>query len=233
MSDGPTDRPRIARNWRGRTKRERADEYEAYNYEVGIKPLIQKALGVQCLRDDREAETEFVTISYWESVEAMSRFAGSNPTRSIICHEIPSSSSSCPNVFRFLRSARLTGIPAAACARRPIPHNGGATLVTHSSFVDVAALLVTVLRQTGAALLSVTIATVQELVVPIAAAAGTSGVRKRRAFGRTSAAGARQLQETCTRAAGEKATISFWRSRSDRGSAETRLDIHGDTVSVK
>ena len=33
------------------------------------------------LREDREAESEFVTISYWESVEAMSRFAGSDPRR--------------------------------------------------------------------------------------------------------------------------------------------------------
>jgi heme-degrading monooxygenase HmoA len=74
-------RPTIARIWRGRTRRERADEYEAYNYEVGIKPLIATALGVQCLREDRDAETEFVTVSYWESLEAMSRFAGSDPTR--------------------------------------------------------------------------------------------------------------------------------------------------------
>jgi hypothetical protein len=42
MNDGSTERPRIARIWRGRTKRERADEYEAYNYEVGIKPPIEK-----------------------------------------------------------------------------------------------------------------------------------------------------------------------------------------------
>ena len=81
MTNTPTELPRIARIWRGRTTRERADEYEAYNYEVGIRPLIQKALGVQCLRDDRETETEFVTISYWESVEAMSRFAGDDPRR--------------------------------------------------------------------------------------------------------------------------------------------------------
>ena len=33
---------------------ERADAYEAYNYEVGIKPLSKKALGVQTLREDRE-----------------------------------------------------------------------------------------------------------------------------------------------------------------------------------
>jgi heme-degrading monooxygenase HmoA len=72
---------RIARIWRGRTRRERADEYEAYNYEVGIKPLIEKALGVQTLREDRHDETEFITISYWESIEAMSRFTGGDPTR--------------------------------------------------------------------------------------------------------------------------------------------------------
>jgi heme-degrading monooxygenase HmoA len=80
MRDG-SKRPTIARIWRGRTTRERADEYEAYNYEVGIKPLIEKALGVQCFREDRDTETEFVTVSYWESVEAMSRFTGSDPTR--------------------------------------------------------------------------------------------------------------------------------------------------------
>jgi heme-degrading monooxygenase HmoA len=74
-------RPTIARIWRGRTKRERADEYQAYNYEAGVKPLIEKAMGVQSLREDRGEETEFVTISYWESVEAMSRFTGGDPTR--------------------------------------------------------------------------------------------------------------------------------------------------------
>jgi heme-degrading monooxygenase HmoA len=76
-----TKRPTIARIWRGRTKRHRADEYEAYYYEAGIKPLIEKAMGVQTLREDRADETEFMTISYWESVEAMSRFTGDDPTR--------------------------------------------------------------------------------------------------------------------------------------------------------
>jgi heme-degrading monooxygenase HmoA len=73
--------PTIARIWRGRTSRARADEYERYNYEAGVKPLIEKALGVQSFREDRETETEFVTVSYWESVEAMSRFTGGDPTR--------------------------------------------------------------------------------------------------------------------------------------------------------
>jgi heme-degrading monooxygenase HmoA len=80
VSASTSKRPSIARIWRGRTSRERADEYEAYNYEAGIKPLIGKALGLQTLREDRESETEFMTISYWESVEAMSAFTGGDPT---------------------------------------------------------------------------------------------------------------------------------------------------------
>ena len=73
--------PTIARIWRGRTTRARADEYAGYLYEHGIKPLEEKALGVQLLREDRADESEFVTISYWENVEAMSRFAGKDPRR--------------------------------------------------------------------------------------------------------------------------------------------------------
>lgn len=73
--------PRIARIWRGRTTREKADAYAEYLHEHGIRPLQQKALGVQSLREDRQTESEFVTISYWESVEAMSRFTGADPRR--------------------------------------------------------------------------------------------------------------------------------------------------------
>jgi hypothetical protein len=81
MGSRSAPQPTIVRIWRGRTTRERADEYEVYNYEAGIKPLIGKALGVQTLRQDREYDSEFMTISYWRSVEAMSAFAGGDPTR--------------------------------------------------------------------------------------------------------------------------------------------------------
>jgi heme-degrading monooxygenase HmoA len=77
-------RPAIARIWRGRTRPERADAYEAYNY--GIKPLIETALGVQTLREDGSGETEFWTISYWESIAAMSRFTGDDPAH---IHHLP------------------------------------------------------------------------------------------------------------------------------------------------
>jgi heme-degrading monooxygenase HmoA len=105
-------RPAIARIWRGRTRRERADEYEAYNYEVGIKPLIEKALGVQTFREDRGEETEFMTISYWESVEAMGAFTGHGPTA---IHHLPRDAEflvELPKevqVLRLLKSHGVTG----------------------------------------------------------------------------------------------------------------------------
>jgi hypothetical protein len=76
----------IARIWRGRTRLERADEYEAYNYEAGIKPLMEKASAVQTFRRDGETEATFMTNSYWESLEAMTRFAGDDPTK---IHHLP------------------------------------------------------------------------------------------------------------------------------------------------
>src|SRR5688572_13707736 len=76
MNQSNAAQPRIAPIWRGRTTRAKADEYARYLYEAGIKPLEKKALGVQSLREDRETESEFVTISYWENIEAMSRFTG-------------------------------------------------------------------------------------------------------------------------------------------------------------
>src|SRR5919109_1591898 len=78
--------PTIARIWRGRTTAARADEYADYLRAHGIPPLEEKALGVQMFREDRDSETEFVTISYWENVEAMSRFAGDDPRR---IHHLP------------------------------------------------------------------------------------------------------------------------------------------------
>jgi heme-degrading monooxygenase HmoA len=72
-------RPTIARVWRGRTRPEVADAYEAYNYAEGIVPLVEKAMGVQTFREDRDDETEFVTISYWADFDAMAGFTGADP----------------------------------------------------------------------------------------------------------------------------------------------------------
>jgi heme-degrading monooxygenase HmoA len=78
MSD--TSRPKFARIWRGRTTRDKADDYQRYLLKHGIVPLEAKgAVGVQKLREDRATETEFVTISYWKSVEAMTAGSEADP----------------------------------------------------------------------------------------------------------------------------------------------------------
>jgi heme-degrading monooxygenase HmoA len=82
----PQAKPKIARIWRGRTTPANADAYARYLHEAGYPPLVETALGVQMLREDREDESEFVTISWWESIEAMSSFAGDDPTK---IHHLP------------------------------------------------------------------------------------------------------------------------------------------------
>jgi hypothetical protein len=79
-------KPTIARIWRGRTTSDKADAYERYLSEVGFPPLVEHALAAQMFREDRDGESEFITISYWESVDAMSRFAGDDPRR---IHHLP------------------------------------------------------------------------------------------------------------------------------------------------
>ncbi|WP_342359086.1 hypothetical protein [Terrarubrum flagellatum] len=72
-----SSQPRYARIWRGRTKKEKADAYQCYWLATGIDPLIGKgALSVEMLRDDGETEVEFVTISYWDSIEKMAPDGG-------------------------------------------------------------------------------------------------------------------------------------------------------------
>jgi len=69
---------RIARIWQGRTTNARADEYEKYLYEAGIKKIAatEGNLGVQMMRYSEDGITEFITISFWESREDIKRYAG-------------------------------------------------------------------------------------------------------------------------------------------------------------
>jgi hypothetical protein len=76
----PTE-PTIARIWRGRTRPEIADDYESYLKVEGIPPLEKTALGVQLLREDREHESWFTTISYWSDLDAMTAFTKGEPTK--------------------------------------------------------------------------------------------------------------------------------------------------------
>lgn len=79
--------PKIARIWRGRTARDRADEYLRYwREEGGLHPLAERALAVQMLREDCGDITEFATISWWPSVKSMAAFTGGDPLQ---VHRLP------------------------------------------------------------------------------------------------------------------------------------------------
>jgi heme-degrading monooxygenase HmoA len=70
----------IARVWRGWTKPEHADAYEALLRDVvypGLK-TIDGYHGGYILRHDGGDETEFVTVNLFASLEAVQAFAGAD-----------------------------------------------------------------------------------------------------------------------------------------------------------
>ena len=70
----------IARIWHGRTKRSIADEYARF-LETRAIPDYRSVAGiidVQVLRRDESDVTHFLTLTHWESEEAIRSFAGSD-----------------------------------------------------------------------------------------------------------------------------------------------------------
>ena len=81
-------RAAVARMWRGRVPRARADEYQKYLNDAGITRLraIKDNLGVQMFRRDEGDATEFVVISYWPNRDAIHAYAGADIEK---VHELP------------------------------------------------------------------------------------------------------------------------------------------------
>jgi len=75
----------IARHWRGWTKIKDADSYEGFLKKKLLPELrvIDGYQGGYVLRSDGAAETEFVVINFFDSLDAVKRFAGSNYTVAI------------------------------------------------------------------------------------------------------------------------------------------------------
>jgi hypothetical protein len=68
----------IARHWRGWTKTENAAAYEALLREKVLPDLkgIEGYRGGHVLRLDGPTESEFVVINFFDSIDAVRRFAG-------------------------------------------------------------------------------------------------------------------------------------------------------------
>jgi heme-degrading monooxygenase HmoA len=70
----------IARVWRGWTSAENANAYEKLLREIvypGLQTMEGHA-GGYILRHDNQDETEFVTVNFFDSLDAVKAFAGPN-----------------------------------------------------------------------------------------------------------------------------------------------------------
>jgi len=76
----------IARLWHGWTKSENADRYEllvATQVLPSFEPL-KGYKGAYLLREDRESETEFVSLTLFEDWPAVRRFAGEDYQSAVV-----------------------------------------------------------------------------------------------------------------------------------------------------
>lgn len=75
----------IARIWRGITLAEKADAYLDYLRETGLRDYAKTAgsRGVKVLRRIQGEHCEIMLISLWDSMDAITAFAGENPDRSV------------------------------------------------------------------------------------------------------------------------------------------------------
>lgn len=73
----------VARIWRGTAKAGLGNDYETYLYDQGVKKLESLgARGVQMFREDHaNGESEFIVISYWDTRQAMTQWAGEDPNK--------------------------------------------------------------------------------------------------------------------------------------------------------
>ena len=79
----------IARIWRGAVRREDSDEYVAYLRATGLPEYRATPgnRGAWILRRDQGDRTEFVTLSFCESMASVEGFAGSDPERAVFYPE--------------------------------------------------------------------------------------------------------------------------------------------------
>ncbi|CAM5767088.1 hypothetical protein LMIY3S_02044 [Labrys miyagiensis] len=80
--DGET-KPRFARVWRGKVRRNDFEAYSHYLQQAGVRKIegIPGNIRVEMFRAMREDHAEFMVISYWPSLDAIRAFSGDDITR--------------------------------------------------------------------------------------------------------------------------------------------------------
>jgi len=81
----------IARIWRGRTAASKSDEYVSFLERTGLRDYqkTEGNRGVLLLRRVSDGVAEFTTLTLWDSMDALRRFAGDEPERARYYPEDP------------------------------------------------------------------------------------------------------------------------------------------------
>jgi heme-degrading monooxygenase HmoA len=79
----------IARIWRGVVRKDDADEYARYIADTGFRAYGETDgnRGAWMLRRDEDDRTEFLTLSMWESLDAVKAFAGEDHEAAVLYPE--------------------------------------------------------------------------------------------------------------------------------------------------
>jgi heme-degrading monooxygenase HmoA len=75
----------VARTWRGWTRSEDADEYAEYIADTGLRAYRETSgnRGAWIMRREEDGRTLFVTLSFWDSLDAVRAFAGDDIERAV------------------------------------------------------------------------------------------------------------------------------------------------------
>jgi heme-degrading monooxygenase HmoA len=79
----------IARTWRGVVRRDDAEAYAKYIRDTGFAEYAETPgnRGAWMLRRDEGEQTEFITLSMWESEDAIRAFAGNDIEAAVLYPE--------------------------------------------------------------------------------------------------------------------------------------------------
>lgn len=76
----------IVRTWSARATRGGADDYERH-FRAHVLPALARLdghCGAQLLRRDADGDVALTVVSYWESIAAVTRFAGDDAEAAVV-----------------------------------------------------------------------------------------------------------------------------------------------------
>ncbi|CAG1003771.1 hypothetical protein PHYC_03090 [Phycisphaerales bacterium] len=111
----------IARTWHGWAANESAASAYVCHFLNQVMPALRSTegfVGAQVLRANTDGEVEFRVVTYWESMDAVRRFAGPDPEAAVIADDARRA------LARYdtrVRHHEVLAIPGEGAIERPRP----------------------------------------------------------------------------------------------------------------